>query len=383
MRSDDFYFRGVVVALVSAGSRIMRKKPFRVAVWGPGGLGSCAIRELKRLPEVDLVGVFAYSESKIGKDVGTLVGHKPYRLKATGSADELIATKPECVIYTARDYGDFRADADIEKLLKAGINVITPLAYQYPKMRGKDVLAKFNRAGRKGKATLFGTGVNPGFIYERLVATLTGISNGIESISLREFFNAEHLEGGGATLSLFGFGSTAAKVEANPIAAMMAQNYLTADINYLADMLGVKVDKIERSSNHGVTDKDINLPGVIDIKAGTLGRITFRWTGYVKKKPFFVVEVNWCLTKAMMPPEAKGDDFWLVEIEGQPSCRMGLEVQGSFKRNEVFLPNNPSLGAYMATVMAMVQAIPHVIKAPPGVMLPQMPQMHWKPDMRA
>jgi hypothetical protein len=58
-------------------------------------------------------------------------------------------------------------------------------------------------------------------------------------------------------------------------------------------------------------------------------------------------------------------------------------VRGSFKRNEVFLPNNPSLGAYMATVMAMVQAIPHVIKAPPGVMLPQMPQIHWKPDMRA
>ena len=358
------------------------RKPYRVAVWGPGGLGSCAIRELQRLPEVNLVSVLAYSEAKIGQDVGTLVGHKPYGLKTTGSADELIAVNPECVIYTARDYGDFRADADIERLLKAGINVITPLAYQYPRMRGKEVVAKFNRAGKKGNATLFGSGINPGFIYERLVATLTGISNGIESISLREFFNAEHLEGGKATLQLFGFGSTKKVVEANPIAAMMAQNYLTADIHYLADRLGIKVDRIERSSNHGIAKADINLPGVIDIKKGTLGRITFRWTGFVKEVPFFVVEVNWCLTQAMMPPEAKGDDFWLVEIEGQPSCRLGLEVQGSFKRNQVFLKNNPSLGAYMATVMAMVQAIPHVIAAKPGIMLPQMPQMHWKPDMR-
>jgi hypothetical protein len=33
-------------------------------------------------------------------------------------------------------------------------------------------------------------------------------------------------------------------------------------------------------------------------------------------------------------------------------------------------------------VITFVQAIPAVIAAPPGLMIPDLPQMHWKPDLR-
>jgi hypothetical protein len=44
--------------------------PIRVLVWGPGGLGNFAIREVMRLPEFELVGVLAYADDKHGVDAG-------------------------------------------------------------------------------------------------------------------------------------------------------------------------------------------------------------------------------------------------------------------------------------------------------------------------
>jgi hypothetical protein len=165
------------------------RAPYRIAVWGPGVMGQCAIRELVRLPETELVGVLAYSEAKNGVDVGTLAGVDPIGLTATTDAQAIIALKPDCVIHTARDFGDYRSDNDIVMLLEAGINVITVLSYQYPRARGKDVEQRFIDAGERGGATLHGNGVDPGFMYERLAALMTGVSNDIQYIRLEEYFN--------------------------------------------------------------------------------------------------------------------------------------------------------------------------------------------------
>jgi hypothetical protein len=42
-----------------------------------------------------------------------------------------------------------------------------------------------------------------------------------------------------------GFGSTEAEITANPAAAIMAGNYLTMGMHYLADKLGVPIARIE------------------------------------------------------------------------------------------------------------------------------------------
>ncbi len=45
-----------------------------MVVWGPGVLGTLLLREIGKLPELELVGVLAYSEAKDGVDVGTYLG---------------------------------------------------------------------------------------------------------------------------------------------------------------------------------------------------------------------------------------------------------------------------------------------------------------------
>ena len=116
---------------------------YKVAVWGPGGLGGCAIREMAGLPEFELVSVFAYSASKVGHDAGVLVGGQPNGVSVTNDVGALLASQPQCVLYTARDQGDFSSDADILKLLESGVNVITPLPYFDFRDRGEAVRKRF------------------------------------------------------------------------------------------------------------------------------------------------------------------------------------------------------------------------------------------------
>jgi 2,4-diaminopentanoate dehydrogenase len=356
--------------------------PYRVAVWGPGVMGQCAIRELLHRPETELVGVLAYSDEKRGVDVGTLIGSEPTGVRATTSLADIVALKPDCVLHTARDFGDFRADDDIVTLLEAGINVISVLPYQYPRARGAEVEEKFVAAGRKGGATLHGNGIDPGFLYERLAAVMTGLSNDIEVIRLEEYFNCSNV--GGDILGLFGFGRAPEEVTNESAAAVMAGNYLTMGMRYLADHLGVPIARIEQHPQHRVCEQDEAIPGVIEAKSGTVGHVCFEWTGFTDTdQPMFQIQVNWYLNDNLRPTAALSDNYWILEIEGLPSTRLGLEIKGSLARDEELASRNPAPPAYLATVIPSIQAIPVVVAAEPGVYIAAMPDMHWKPDMRA
>ena len=356
-------------------------KAYRVDVVGPGGLGACAIREVLRLPELELAGVLAFSPSKNGVDAGDLAGTGKTGVLATTDFHEFIKIEADCVIYTGRDFGDWRADAQILALLESGKNVVTPLPYHYLKTRGPAIEKRFLEAATHGGATLHGSGITPGFYNERMLLLMTGLTNDVKQIRFQEFFNVEPLAGALETLQLFGFGATLEQAQKNSFAGMMAENYLKQPIQFAADRLGIKLDRIERVSQHRTTSVPIETP-VMTLAAGTVGCVSYAWTAYVGSVPFYTTEVYWYLGKSMRPEVAKGDDFWTIEIEGRPSLRVSVESKASYAEDLYTRPDEPAPPGYLSTIVAIVQSIPAVVAAEPGFLLPALPQFHWKPDMR-
>lgn len=358
------------------------RKPYRVAVVGPGGLGLCAIREIRRLADLELVGVLAYSADKDGCDAGELAGIGPIGVKTTTDLQSFLDLDADCVLYTGRDFGDWRSDNDILALLEAGKNVVTPLPYHYLPARGADIEARFKAAAAKGRSTLHGSGITPGFFNERLAMLMTGLSNDVTHIRFQEFFNVEPLGGALQTLQLFGFGASKEAAEQNVAVAMMAENYLRQPILFAADKLGVAIDRIERRPQLKTTPVAIVTPAMT-IEPGTVGLVSYVWTAYSRGKPFYTTEVYYYLGASMRPDGAQGDDFWTIEIEGRPSLRVTVGSQASYQQDLVMRVDEPTPPGYLATVITLVQAIPAVVGAPPGLLLPAMPQFHWKPDGRA
>ena len=95
----------------------------RVVQWTTGKTGRAAVRATVQHPTLDLVGGFAWSADKVGRDIGELCGIDPVGVMATDDVDALLALQPDCVIYTP-----YRPDTDhLVRILESGRNVLTSL----------------------------------------------------------------------------------------------------------------------------------------------------------------------------------------------------------------------------------------------------------------
>ena len=91
---------------------------------GPVGHGehrAALLRAVVEHPDLELVGVYVYSEAKAGRDAGDLCGVAPTGVVATRDVEAVLASKPDCVLYMAD-----RVDTDVLcRLLESGANVVT------------------------------------------------------------------------------------------------------------------------------------------------------------------------------------------------------------------------------------------------------------------
>ena len=101
---------------------------------------------------------------------------------ASTDLDAVLATGPQCAVYTAM--ADNRlpdAPDDYRRILAAGVNVVGSSAVflQYPwQVLPKELLAPIEDAAREGNSSLFVNGIDPGFANDRLPLVLTGMSGG-------------------------------------------------------------------------------------------------------------------------------------------------------------------------------------------------------------
>ena len=142
---------------------------YRVVQWATGNVGARALRRVIEHPGMELVGVWVSNPDKVGRDAGELAEVAPVGIKATGSIDDVIALKPDCVLYMPHMN---RVD-EVCRLLEAGINIVsTRMEYQNPAGLDPADRAAIEEACRRGKSSIHATGSSPGFISEAVPIVL-------------------------------------------------------------------------------------------------------------------------------------------------------------------------------------------------------------------
>ena len=183
----------------------------RVAQIGTGNVGVHALRALITNPEFELTGVWVSSESKAGKDAGELAGlDDSTGITATTDLDAVLATEPQCAVYTAM--ADNRLpDAldDYRRILAAGVNVVGSSAVflQYPwQVLPQEMLAPIEDAARKGNSSLFVNGIDPGFANDLLPLALAGTCQSIQQIRCMEIVDYATYDSATVMFDVMGFG---------------------------------------------------------------------------------------------------------------------------------------------------------------------------------
>ena len=153
---------------------------YRVVQWNTGNVGKSSLKSIADNPLLELVGCFAWSPEKAGRDAGELVGIAPLGVAATNDIDALLALKPDCVVYNPMW---INVD-ELVRILSAGVNVVTTASFITGKNLG-DGRDRIVHACEKGGSTMFGSGVSPGFA-ELLAIVSAMVCNRVDKVTVNE-----------------------------------------------------------------------------------------------------------------------------------------------------------------------------------------------------
>jgi hypothetical protein len=134
-------------------------------------------------------------------------------VRVTTDKDSILRRPADVVLHSPRFAIDLaEADCDVVDLLSSGKNVISATSYHYPFRHGADYVRILHEACMRGGASLLGTGVHPGYMGEMLATTLSGLSNRIEKLTIREFVELSHSRSAEG-LQMIGYGRDPAEIE--------------------------------------------------------------------------------------------------------------------------------------------------------------------------
>jgi 2,4-diaminopentanoate dehydrogenase len=318
----------------------------RVVQWTTGKTGSAAVRGMVDHPVLDLVGCYAHSTEKLGRDVGELCGIEPLGILATDDIDALLALEPDCVSYMS-----YRPNFDhLVQILESGANVVTTMYMLSGQGYGDEPTGRIRAAVMTGGSSLYSSGVYPGHVPMVALAASAMCRridrlSVLESLDISGYANEQMFRAQGFDLELD-----------DPLAPELVERSCGSfkdQIGVMARALGVRLDGIEFTAEFATSDETTDF-GFMTLEQGRIAGFRGTVAGMVTGRPVIECRFVWKLGE-MMTPNWRVTKGYEIEIEGDPDVVVQLQSpQGHFD------------GA-TTTAMPCINAIPAVCAAPPGI----------------
>jgi 2,4-diaminopentanoate dehydrogenase len=233
--------------------------------------------------------------------------------------------------------------------------------FQYPWQVLPDELVKpIDEATRTGQSTLFVNGIDPGFANDLLPLALAGTCQSIEQIRCMEIINYDTYDSAAVMFDVMGFGKPLDDIPMllQPGVLRLAWGSV---VRQLAAGLGIELDEVTETYVREPAPEDFDIASG-HIAKGTAAALRFEVRGMKDGRVAVVLEHVTRLRNDLLPqwpqPAQEGGSY-RVEITGEPSYTVDLCLHS---------PNGDHNHAgLVATAARVVNAIPAVVAAPPGI----------------
>jgi len=321
-------------------------KNIRVILYGVGAVGSLIAKALLEKQGIKIVGVVDIAEDKLGKDLGEVLGlNKKLGVKISKTADSALSKiKADIAVHATSSYLE-DTYPQIASIVKKGVNVVSTCEeLSYPHLTHPRLAKKLDALAKKHNVTVLGTGINPGFLMDTLVITLTAACQKIEKIEAVRVMNAatrrlpfQKKIGAGLTVKEF-----KNKIENKEITGHVG---LKQSIAMIADTLKWKLEKIVTEPVQPVTAKKTVKSPYITVKAGNVAGLRQKAEGVSKGKKLITLDFQ-----AYIGAE---EEYDAVTILGVPNVKQKIQ---------------PCVHGDLGTVAVITNSIPKVINAPAGLL---------------
>jgi hypothetical protein len=216
------------------------------------------------------------------------------------------------------------------------------------------------QAALAGGVTIYTSGIEPGFAGDQFAILLTTLSNRIRTIHAQEIFDYSAYPNRDLMISAMGFGMP---LDFTPMLEFEgAQQFAWGPpIGLVAAALGVELDRIDETYDRVLTPRDLTV-ACGTIPAGTVGAVRAVTTGIVQDRPVITIEHVNRMAPDLAPEWASAPNgTYRLIIDGEPRVHCDLRL-GTEDTAE-----SANANAMLATAMRVVNAIPYVVDAPPGI----------------
>lgn len=318
----------------------------RVIQYGLGPIGIETARTIlskRGSGRMELVGAVDIDPSKVGRDLGELLGSSTLTgIVVTDDIEHLLSEeRPDVVLHTTSSFlGGLR-----DQLLacaREGAHVISSTEELFfPFDRHPGLAAELHQVAEDNGVVILGTGVNPGYAMDTLALMATGICTDVSSIYVRRVVDA-----GKRRLPLqrkIGAGSEPAAFAEKHKTGTFGHVGLRESLLFVADGLDWKLDRIEETLDPVIARADTKTAH-LSINEGQVAGIAHRITGYIAGSAVLTLDLKMYV--------GADDPFDSIQVEGTPP--IDLVIRGGIFGDT-------------ATIGALINAIPLVLRTRPGL----------------
>jgi hypothetical protein len=319
------------------------KKRIRVIQYGIGPIGASIVRLMRQKASLEIVGAIDTDPNKAGRDLGEVVGSPdaPWGVTVSADAESMLAKPADIVVHSTSSY----LASVMDQLLAcaaAGMCVVSTCEeLAYPFHKHPQLSKTLDAAAQKEGVALVGTGVNPGFVMDKLPITLSVVLQRVDWVSAVRVVDASKRR-----LPLqkkIGAGMTPAEFRAQVAAGAIKHHGLPESIAMVADGLGFSLDDISESIEPMIADEAVKTE-FLEVAPGQVAGVhqIARGTASGKEKIFMELKMY---VGAKEPADT-------IVLKGEPN--LTLTIPGGTHGD-------------IATAAVVVNSIPAILAANAGL----------------
>ena len=220
------------------------KKKIRAIQYGVGPIGASIAKLMREKQAIEIIGAIDTDPAKAGRDLGEVVGAQdaPWGVVISADAQEVLEQNADIVIHSTSSSLAKVMDQLLACLQSESSIVSTCEELSYPFRTHPELAAQLDTAAKQSGVALVGTGVNPGFVMDKLVVTLAAVSQRIEHAKALRIVDASKRR-----LPLqkkIGAGMTVDEFRAQVKAGVIKHVGLPESVAMVADSLNLPVETI-------------------------------------------------------------------------------------------------------------------------------------------
>jgi hypothetical protein len=313
-------------------------QPIPVAQYGIGPIGAEIARLILTKSWLKLVAAVDIDPQKVGKDVGEVIGLKE---RVGVPVTPRLEARPQVVCHSTASRLS-QVEGQLRELLERGCHVVSTceeLAFPLDRL----IRETLQKSARGNNVTLLGTGVNPGFVMDKLALTLTSVCQQISSIEVIRVVDASRRRE--PLQRKVGAGMTREDFQSAVQAGKIKHMGLKESLFMIADGLSMELDEFSEEKIEPMMAQHEVVTQYLKVAPGQVAGVH----QYIRGAKRGRIEISLDIKMYVGASDPRDQ----VNIRGVPEVTMRIEggVHGD-----------------RATAAMVVNAIPRVVAARPGVL---------------